>query len=45
MTAEDYTYSGNNPLFSIAEGETLRYILSCLKSACKPFKKASSQSN
>jgi hypothetical protein len=45
MTAEDYTYSGNNPLFSIAEGATLRYILYCLKSACKPFKKASSQSN
>jgi hypothetical protein len=45
MTAEEYSYSGNKPIFSDAEGETIRYILECLKSACKPFKKASSQSN
>lgn len=45
MTAEEYSYSGNKPIFSDAEGETIRYILDCLKSACKPFKKASSQSN
>jgi hypothetical protein len=45
MTAEEYTYSGNKPILSDAEGETIRYILDCLKSACKPFKKASSQTN
>lgn len=45
MIAEEYLYTDNSPYLSNQEGRTINFILDCLKKACIPFKKASSQSN
>ena len=45
MIAEEYSYPDSKPSLSNQEGKTISYIYDCLKKACVPFKKASSQSN
>lgn len=45
MLAEEYSYLDSKPFLSNQEGKTIGYIYECLKKACIPFKKASSQSD
>lgn len=45
MIAEEYSHISSSPSLSNQEGKTIDFINGCLKKACIPFKKASSQPN
>lgn len=45
MIGEEYQYISNTPSLTNQEGKTIKLIIDCLKKACIPFKRASSQPN
>lgn len=45
MIGEEYQSTSGQPFLTNQKGKTINFIYDCLKKTCKPFRKASSQSN